>query len=268
MSNPLITVIIPAYNASSHIEKCLQSVSAQGFGEKISMLVIDDGSTDNTEETVRNYIEATNSKNITLLKKSNGGASSARNFGLKIACSPFIAFLDADDEWLPEKIRKQMKAFEENESIYFLGTNRNSENYFFRRYFNDDIYEMKIHHMLLKWWPSVPTVVFKRSVLEKVGYFDEDIMYCEDTSYWLRVLCHFPIHVLNESLVVTGGGKENFGEAGLSSNIAAMHKGEIRAVGEAYKRKQIALFEKIFFTFYLKIKFQRRRIIVWLRSVI
>src|SRR5215813_9075744 len=110
MTTPTVTVLIPAYNAAGTIGRAIDSVLAQTYTD-YEIIVVDDGSRDTTSEIVQLYDKAV----IQLLRlPSNQGASSAVNEGLKIARGKFVAFLDADDEWLPSKVTTQIDALLRN----------------------------------------------------------------------------------------------------------------------------------------------------------
>src|ERR1700692_4536840 len=101
MTAPLVTVLIDTYNYGRYIEEAVGSVLAQDFPtEQREILVVDDGSTDDTEERLRRFGDS-----INYLRKPNGGQASAFNFGLESARGEIVAFLDADDYWLPRKLR-------------------------------------------------------------------------------------------------------------------------------------------------------------------
>src|SRR5271163_4980349 len=110
MNGPFITVLIDAFNYGHFIEQAVDSVLAQDFPrEQREILVVDDGSTDDTAERLKKYGEA-----IRYLRKPNGGQASAFNFGFAAARGEIIATLDADDLWLPGKLRRVCEAFEKN----------------------------------------------------------------------------------------------------------------------------------------------------------
>jgi len=105
VENPTVSVIIPAYNQANFIGKAIESVLRQTY-QDFEIIVIDDGSTDNTEEITRGFKD----KRVKYIKKykKNRGISVARNIGIKTARGKYIALLDSDDEWLPEKLDKQI----------------------------------------------------------------------------------------------------------------------------------------------------------------
>ncbi|EEX7042578.1 glycosyltransferase family 2 protein, partial [Escherichia coli O157] len=108
-----ISVIIPAYNAEYTISEALNSVCRQHGDFVKEIIVVDDGSSDNTSTIVIGFSEKYPSL-IKLIKKNNEGVASARNEGVKYATGTFIAFLDADDVWYPDKLQKQMKFINEH----------------------------------------------------------------------------------------------------------------------------------------------------------
>lgn len=108
MTSPLVSAIIPTYNRSGTIARAIRSVLKQSY-PSIEILVVDDGSTDNTKEVLQPFGES-----IRVLEQSNAGPSAARNRGLAAARGEFVAFLDSDDEWMPSKIARQIDLFSQD----------------------------------------------------------------------------------------------------------------------------------------------------------
>ena len=106
-----ISVVIPAYNAEQHIGRAIDSVLAQTRPAD-EIIVIDDGSTDATAEVIRSFGDR-----VTLIQQKNAGVSVARNTGIEAATGDWIAFLDADDEWLPEKLKRQAEHLSRNPDL-------------------------------------------------------------------------------------------------------------------------------------------------------
>ncbi|MBG9909773.1 glycosyltransferase family 2 protein [Bacillus paranthracis] len=117
MKQPLVSVIIPSYNPGELIEFAVKSVENQTYANK-EIIIIDDGSTDGTLD----WLESNKSR-FKYVTQKNSGASSARNNGVNIAAGDFIAFLDADDIWFPDKLEKQMGVFKEEKDISFVFSN-------------------------------------------------------------------------------------------------------------------------------------------------
>lgn len=265
--NPLVSVVIPVYNAEKTIESTLDSVTNQIY-KNLEVLVIDDGSTDSSADIIKAYIQNHKDCAIFYLHQENKGVSAARNLGMKNAKGEFIALLDSDDEWDKEKIFLQMKTMQSNPQIDLLSTNRNGEHFdsWFGKPFSRMVkIPLKLH--LIKNFLLTPTVLFKKEVLEKVGYFDENMRHCEDMDFFLRVAASSECYLLNQSLMTTGGGKPTFGHSGLSGNIVEMEKGELRNIRSVYRKKQINFFEYLFFTSYSLLKFLRRALMTFLRNL-
>ena len=117
----MISVIIPLYNAEKSIEKTLDSIKNQTWKGEFEIFVVNDGSTDASAAVVENYMKQSALK-ITLLNQENLGVSVARNVAMRLATGEYMALLDADDEWLPEKTERQMQILENPDfDIDFIG---------------------------------------------------------------------------------------------------------------------------------------------------
>jgi glycosyltransferase involved in cell wall biosynthesis len=262
----LVSVVIPAYNASNTIIKALDSVCNQTY-KNIEIIVVNDGSKDDTLTIITEYKEEKKGLNFTIIDKVNGGVSSARNVGIKLAQGNWIAFLDSDDEWLPNKLERQLEILNQNPQIDFLGTNRNRE-YFHKILWKKFGLLTKISPKLLmvKFIFVVPTIIFKKSITSTVGFFDETQKYAEEGNYFIRIAQKFNCYLLNESLVITGGGKDHFGHSGLSGNLKEMEKGELKNLNDAYRLGIINFVEFSCLNIFSVLKYIRRIIIVKLRS--
>ena len=254
-----VSVIIPAYNSSKTILNTLLSVKKQNY-DKIEVIVIDDGSLDNTAAIVEQFAEQNGDLNIVLIKKKNEGVSIARNIGLKRATGDLIAFLDSDDEWLEDKLKKQVKILEENKDIDLLGTCRNGE--IKSAFLENELIEILFKQLLLKMYFITPTVIFRKYLLQEIGYFNEKKKFCEDADFFLRIAFEKKCFLLNESLVITGGGKAHFGESGLSSNLLEMEKGELQNFVDLRSKKQISSIVYVYISIFSLLKYLRRIFIV------
>lgn len=256
----LISVIIPAYNAGDTIRSCLESIINQTLKENIEIVVVNDGSTDNTVGIVEEIISSNNSSRlIRLISKENGGVSSARNLGLKRASGEYLAFLDADDFWYSDKLEKQMELFERYPKVKFIGCNRRNYHYNYFGKKTQRIFTISLYNMLFKWWPSTSTVIMHREIIGKVGYFNENLNGSEDADYWVRVLTNdFMILTLNEELVDMLYVKRTYGEKGLSSNLGVMFDGELFIVNDLYQKNKLNTLGYYFFKFWVTAKYYRR----------
>lgn len=261
-----ISVVVPMYNSEKTIIRALNSIKNQSYKGSYQIIVVNDGSKDDSYAMVNDYLFKNPELNIKLIDQVNGGVSKARNVGLKLSDGDFIAFLDSDDEWLPDKIEKQLLIFEKNPDIDVLATNRNNEYFesFFGKKFSK-LTNISSRLLLLKNFLSPPTVMMRKKVITDVGYFDEEQKYAEEGNYWIRVCDQKKCCLLNESLVVTGGGKPSFGHSGLSANLWEMEKGELKNLFLAFRMKIINIFEFSFLYIYSLLKYIRRLLIVGMR---
>lgn len=239
---PFVNIIIPVYNSEKTILRTLNSVKEQTYRD-YEIIVVDDGSTDNSVSLINSFINNNPEIQIKLIIKENGGVSSARNTGLKASKGDWIALLDSDDQWLSNKLERQMQVLQDNPHIDFLGTSRNNEilkNIFFKKIFS--LQKVTPMLLLLKYIYATPTVIFKREIINNIGFFDETQTHLEDNKYFISVCSKYNCYLLNESLVITGGGKPHLGYSGLSSNIIKMHLGELRNLKFAHNIRLINYF--------------------------
>ena len=206
MHSPLVSVIIPTFNRALMVIEAVESVLAQKFDD-FEIIVVDDGSKDDTQNRLLAY-----KNRITFLSQKNKGVSAARNTGVKNAKGEFIAFLDSDDLWLPDKLSVQ--------TDFFINQNRGAlicqtEEVWIRKGLRVNpcrkhqkrdgfIFSESLHLCLV----SPSAVMLKRSFFEKTGGFDENLPACEDYDLWLRVSCRYPIFLIDTPLIVKRGGHD------------------------------------------------------------
>lgn len=194
---PLVSAVIPAYNSACHISEALDSVLAQDY-PALEIIVVDDGSTDNTREIVSAYGDR-----VQLLTQANQGSAVARNNGILRAKGKYIAFLDADDIWWPHKIRSQVEALAASghKMAYsrFIWWRPDAQGKFspphteFAAHPNPNIFTDTIvtgspyAELLLDCIVWTSTVIVEKSELEKAGMFDETLRKGQDYDLWLRL---------------------------------------------------------------------------------
>ena len=198
-----ISVIIPTYNRKKTLARAIQSVINQSLSP-FEILIIDDGSNDGTEEWVKD-----NFQNIKYIYQNNHGVSSARNIGIENAYGDWVAFLDSDDEWLPNKLYEQVKAIDSNPEMKFFHTNeiwiRNGVR----------VNQMKKHKKyggyifekcldICRVSPS--SVLIQKEVFDNIGIFDESLRVCEDYDLWLRITSKYSVVFLDIPLIYKYGG--------------------------------------------------------------
>jgi len=200
---PVISVIIPTYNRSWAIRDAIDSVLDQDFSD-YELIVIDDGSTDNTMQILDRYREE-----IVVLYQENKGVSAARNRGIAAASGQFIAFLDSDDIWLPKKLSIQVDFFKSNPDALICQTGEiwirngvrvNPKHH--HKKLSGRIFEPSLSLCLV----SPSAVMMKRHLFETAGLFDEDLPACEDYDLWLRIASWCPIFLVDIPLVKKRGG--------------------------------------------------------------
>lgn len=254
------------YNAENTITRSVESVLNQTYKGKVEIIIVNDGSKDRSQEIVEELIESNNSEiYIKLINKENGGVSSARNTGLKVAKGDVIALLDSDDEWVSNKLERQFKILNSHKDIDFLGCSRNNEKL---RIFGKTItalHKAKVKQLLLKMYPQTSTAIFKRELYLRFGGYNENLTHAEDGELWIRFCANSNFYYLPESLVITGDGKPSFGHSGLSANLEAMQKGNEFILKEARDKKLINFYYYIFLSIYSRMKYFRRILITKFR---
>ena len=200
---PLVSVIIPTYNRGWIVKEAIDSVLDQDFTD-YELIVVDDGSDDNTPEILAGYGGA-----ITILHQSNKGVSSARNCGVAAASGQLIAFLDSDDLWLPGKLSTQVKFFKDHPDAVI---NQTQERWIRKgvrvnpKQRHHKFSGMIFEHSLALCLVSPSAVMIKKSLFDEVGGFDEQFPACEDYDLWLRVSCRYPVHLIDTPLIIKRGG--------------------------------------------------------------
>ncbi|MCI9381684.1 MAG: glycosyltransferase [Dorea sp.] len=198
---PLVSVVIPVYNRMDMIERSINSVLNQTY-KNIEIIVIDDGSIDDTLK----IIEHLSISDIKVLKQNHRGANAARNLGISAAKGEFIAFQDSDDEWLPNKLEKQItymlrSSYEACYCPFFLYEGSHN-GVFFSDYQDKQKYERDLLEMLkVRNVISTQTLVIHRNIISDVGIFDEEMPRCQDYEFVIRIIQKKKIGYINEPLV-------------------------------------------------------------------
>ena len=259
---PKFSVVIPAYNCEDVITDALNSVLSQTKLNYIGeIIVVNDGSRDNTQAVLEKYVaDKKDDMNIHIINKPNGGVSAARNDGVRIAKYEWIAFLDSDDEWYPEKIERQAKIIEKigNDQIDCLGGSFNGDvlSILGRKYVG--LFRANIKQICLKNFPQPSTAVIKKKVFDNLNGFDESAHYAEDGLLFLQVCAKYKMYYDAKQVISFGHGKRGFGSAGLSGNVKAMHQGNIRNIKFLKENKLITMPFYWFLRVFYQLKYVRR----------
>lgn len=203
MPRPLVSIIIPTRNRAALLPAAMDSVLNQ-TRQDFELIVVDDGSTDTTQEVLADY-----GSRITCLTIEHAGPSAARNRGIEAARAELIAFLDSDDIWLPRKLERQLEYHAVHADVMISQTReiwiRNGVRVNARarhRMQSGWIYEYCLPLCIV----SPSSVMIHRRVFEHVGLFDESMPACEDYDLWLRIAPQYPIHLIDEELIIKYGG--------------------------------------------------------------
>jgi len=198
--SPNISIIIPTYNRAVYLSAAIDSVLCQTYKD-FELIVVDDGSSDNTREIVQAYSD----QRIRYLYKKNGGAASALNLGIKNSRGNFIARLDSDDIFLPKKLEIQVESLDVNPDIglvYTQAYNIDSEGNILRLYLKNHTCPQEalkvMRHFL---FPPSQSIMFRKSCIDKAGYFDENIPIAEDWDFCIRMARHYKFAYCDKPLV-------------------------------------------------------------------
>lgn len=203
MAQIAITAVVPTFNRKYCLPRALDSILGQS--EPVDeVIVVDDGSDDGTYELVRESY-----RNIIYVAQENQGVSGARNSGIRIAENPWIAFLDSDDAWLPDKIERQKIALGADRSARLCHGNeiwiRNGS-----RVNAPDRYKKSGGWIFKECLPlcaiSPSSAIIHREIFDAVGHFDESLPACEDYDLWLRICCRYPVLLIDDPVVEKYGG--------------------------------------------------------------
>jgi glycosyltransferase involved in cell wall biosynthesis len=213
------SVIIPCFNSKKTLKIVLDSLLLNVFDLPFEIIVIDDGSSDTVSEICKQY------KKVQYYWKENGGVASARNFGVTKSQYKYIAFLDSDDIWLPEKIAKQANYIRKL-NLRFVGCGWSNKFY----PSNESIYKISYWILPFKWWPHISTVIMDKDFFIEIGGFNEDMRYAEDGDFLMKIAKVDQLYCMKENLVETAIQKNTNYESGLSSNLRLMYLGELYIV--------------------------------------
>ncbi|HGY56247.1 MAG TPA: glycosyltransferase [Caldithrix abyssi] len=195
----LVSVVMAAYNAGPYIEDAIESVLAQEY-RNVELLVVNDGSTDDTEKRVQKYL---NNSKVKYFAQQNLGQAKAKNKGIREAKGTYIAFLDADDKWTPDKLSQQIPCFDKSEKIGVVFTNfalmaedgtiLGSTD---RKFYSGNL----TARLLIENVVTGMSSVVKRECFDKVGLFDESLPMGIDYDLWLRISVHYEFFFLDKVL--------------------------------------------------------------------
>lgn len=233
-----IAVVIPTYNRKLLLARALRSVYAQTRVPD-QIIVIDDGSTDGTESMVK-----TDFPGVDYYYQDNAGVSAARNRGIKRSTSEWLAFLDSDDEWLPEKLELQELVLQQSPEQRVCHT----EEIWIR---NGKRVNPMLKHAKTGGWifqrclplcaMSPSSIMIHRELFNQLGDFDETLPACEDYDFWLRITAHYPVLFIEQPQIVKYGGHEDQ----LSAKYWGMDRFRIQALDKLLDAEPLATGDRV-----------------------
>ena len=206
--NPIVSVVIPTCNRPTLLQRAIESVLAQTFNNW-ELIVVGDGPTDTVRQVITHYCQQNH--RIRAVFQDNAGPSAARNAGIRVAQGQYVAFLDDDDRWLPDKLKRQVERFKQEPSLGFLYTKCFVEK-------DGVITDTWPYHMLnsykkLYQGNFIPTltVMTRKECLGAVGGFDPKLLVSHDYDLWLRIASRYSFEGIPEALAIyrfpqPGGG--------------------------------------------------------------
>ena len=201
-----VSVVIPTFNRGHTLNRAIDSVLGQTLLPS-EIIVVDDGSTDGTEELI-----STEYSSVSYIRSENRGVSAARNLGMKAAKSDWFAFLDSDDQWLPHKLEKQFECLSCNrdfklvhcDELWIRKGKRVNPKAKHQKH-GGYIFEQCLSLCAIS--PSASLV--HRTLFDELGCFDETLQACEDYDLWLRICAVYPVLYVDEPLLIKFGGHED-----------------------------------------------------------
>jgi glycosyltransferase involved in cell wall biosynthesis len=218
--NHSISVILPVYNGGKFIAEAINSVFDQNY-KPLEIIVVDDGSTDNTKDVLKQYRDK-----ITYIYQENKGSASARNTALDAAGNDFISFIDADDIWHPEKLKTQFALFEKFKSLE-IAMGITAE-------FDSVINRELLHNSVKKFRPVLGSALFKKTVFDKIGTFDEEMILGQDGDLFMRARENYISIATHNDVVLYYRRHEN----NVTNNIQKYNYYIFKAIKKAKDRRK------------------------------
>jgi glycosyltransferase involved in cell wall biosynthesis len=229
---PKVSVIIPVYNGERFIAQAVNSVLGQTFRD-FELIVVDDGSTDRTPDILKKY-----GSRLTYIGQPNRERSAARNTGIRHSEGEYLAFLDADDLCLPERLQRQVEILDQFPEVglvhgwtYFIDETGQKATIGKKEMLSSLESGARVFESLLfKNVIASPTVMIRRSCIDTVGFFDESLTYVEDWDMWLRIAIQYHVALIPEPLACYRINSENLLEAWRRYDVP---RGRMRVVQKA-----------------------------------
>ncbi|MBA4147311.1 MAG: glycosyltransferase family 2 protein [Verrucomicrobia bacterium] len=240
-----VSVVIPAYNYACYLPKAIDSVLEQEY-PYYEIIVVDDGSTDNTAELVAAYGDR-----VRYIYQKNAGLPTARNTGIKAAHFDFVGFLDADDEWLPSRLKDALTRFAELPEEFGIIACRSmlidSQGGPVKRkaLVSNGVFEVRCADIMMKTQFSPSSVIARRIVFETCGYFDPTLRSSEDRDMWIRITHRYRALVNGERLIRVRRHSNN-----MSKHADRMRQNTRRVLRQSFKNAYVP---KTKFPFWMRV---------------
>jgi len=207
MAEPLVSVIIPSFNAEATIQDTVNSVLNQSY-KNIEVIIVDDNSTDKTAEIIEEISKSSAKVQSHALEENFGGPAKPRNLGIEQSKGEYLAFLDADDIWHPEKLKIQFEYMNSSGAIISCSTRENfcetKELQIFPKYSNSNGLTFSYEQLLQKNWTNTSSMMLKKEFLGTLRFStDKRLIAVEDFHLWCRFLKenNTLMHIINEKLL-------------------------------------------------------------------
>ena len=233
-----ISVVIPTFNRISLVARAIDSVLKQSLNP-YEIIVVDDGSEDGTSEMIQNKYNS-----IKLIRQQNNGVSAARNKGIAHAKGDWIGLLDSDDEWTEKKLEHQADRLIKTPEYDFCHTNeiwiRNGVRVNQRK--KHEKYGGYIFDKCLDICRISPSsVLFRKNILDHVGWFDNQLPVCEDYDLWLRITSEYRILFIDDPLIIKYGGHDDQ----LSHGVEGIEFFRIKSLENLLERSELSTDNRI-----------------------
>ena len=216
---PKVSVVLPAYNGEKFIGKAVESALSQTYND-FELIVVNDGSKDGTAQVLSGF-----GAKIKVISQANSGIAKARNVGIEASRGQYIAFLDQDDFWLPEKLEKQMVLFEKDKEVGMTYTDTyviTDDNAKIRSFKLQKPHRgMVIEELFMNNFISTSSVIVKKECFEKAGLFDDSLSPVLDYDRWLNIAVSYKVDYIDIPLVM------------FRDHISTFRKNEIFTLGKA-----------------------------------
>lgn len=249
-----VSAVMAVWNGAASVERALDSIASQS-APPAEIIVVDDGSTDETSVIVRAWGEAHPDARLRCITQPNAGPAAARNRGVDAASSRWVAFLDADDRWHQDKLARQLVALDSRPELVLLGTRRITR----RPGRLGHVHPLSLRRLLVVNVLTTSSVIVDRATFLAHEGFPTQWRRSEDYDLWLRIAAAGQaVGLLDEPLVIYGEGKATFGASGLSADLWALERCELGNFARLRRRGDIGPGTWLLASAWSVLKFQRR----------